>query len=434
MKTEKRRLDITKYSGSTLHPPKMKIQLLQFISAILIAFITPMSTFAQLPNLGTAKDFAVFTTIGALGNTGTSNITGDIGTNDGALSGFGAPTVVNGNIEWVNGVTAQCAIDVQAAYNELVAVVPTVVAHPPSFGSGETLPPGVYNIGAAGSIAGNLTLDAEGDPNAIFIFQFGGAFTTGASSTVNLINGASSCNVFWIAEGAMSMPALTNMKGTLISNNGAISLGAGGTLEGRMLTTAGEASIYDAVITLPTCFSLPISLQSFTADCNNQIVILEWETATESNNDYFTIERSQDAKNWNEVGTVPGAGNSSSLLNYTLTDIAANDGVTYYRLKQTDYNGSYKYAAIIDINKCEDKSADRFIIYPNPSKGEFKLLYDGHTSEINSIDIFNAQGQSIYSIVDFQSTFDLSNNIPGFYFIRVQQNSEITNLKFILSN
>ena len=175
-------------------------------------------------------------------------------------------------------------------------------------------------------------------------------------------------------------------------------------------------------------------MQSFTADCNNQIIILEWETATESNNDYFTIERSEDAENWNEVGTVPGAGNSSSLLNYSLTDIADNEGVTYYRLKQTDYNGSYKYGEIIDINKCEDKIADRFTIYPNPSKGEFKLLFDGHTSEINSIDIFNSQGQSIYSSIDFQSTFDLSNNVPGFYFICIQQNSEVTNLKFILSN
>lgn len=456
METEKRGLNMMNYTGCEntfkknhsekinvervisiqriLQLPQRNFKLLKFIIAILIAFNASMITFAQLPNLGTAKNFAVFTTIGALGNTGTSNITGNIGTNDGATSGFGAPTVVDGNIESANGVTAQCAIDVQAAYNELFAVVPTVVDHPPAFGSGEILPPGVYNIGAAGSIAGNLTLDAEGDTHAIFIFQFGGAFTTGASSNVSLINGASACNVFWIAEGAMSMPALTNMKGTLISNNGAISLGAGGTLDGRMLSTAGEASVYDAVISLPNCVNLPISLLSFTVACSNQLIILEWETATETNNDFFTIERSQGTENWNVVGTVPGAGNSTSLLKYTLRDTTDNEGITYYRLKQTDYNGNFKYGAIVGINKCEDNIPDRFTIYPNPSKGEFKLLFDGHTSEINSIHILNSQGQSIYSSIDFQSMFDLSNNIPGFYFMRIQHNLEITNLKFVISN
>lgn len=108
-----------------LNLAKQKVQLLQFM--ILIAFTSPIITFAQLPNLGTAENFAMFTTVGALGNTGTSTITGDIGTNGGAVSGFGAPTVVNGNIESVNDATVQCALDVQAAYNEIFAFTPTVV-------------------------------------------------------------------------------------------------------------------------------------------------------------------------------------------------------------------------------------------------------------------------------------------------------------------
>jgi hypothetical protein len=416
-----------------LKPAKQKVQLLQLMTFIVFTF--PIATFAQLPNLGTAENFAMFTTIGALGSTGTSTITGDIGTNGGAISGFGAPTVVNGNIESVNSATVQCALDVQAAYDEIFAFTPTVVGHTPAFGGGETLPPGVYNIGAAGSIGGNLTLDAAGDPSAIFVFQFGGAFTTGASSTVNLINGATACNVFWIAEGAMSMAAITDMKGTLISNNGAVTMGAGGTLEGRMLTTAGEASVYDAVITaLPSCSPLPISLLSFTGYCNNQNNILEWETTTETNNNYFTIERSEGGETWNLVGTVKGAGNSSSLLHYTLTDVHQNKKIIYYRLKQTDFNGNYKYEKMISVTKCKNNGADRFTIFPNPSEGKFKLLFNGDIKEINSIDIFNSQGQNIYNSIDFQSTFDLSNNAPDLYYIRIKKNSEIISLKFILSN
>ncbi|MDZ4665805.1 MAG: ice-binding family protein [Bacteroidota bacterium] len=418
-----------------LRSPKMKVNARQFIFTTLIALISPIITFAQLPNLGTAINFAVFTTIGALGNTATSNITGNIGTNNGAITGFGAPTVVNGNIEWANSVTAQCAIDVQAAYNELLGTTPTVTNHPPSFGSSETLSVGVYSIGAAGSLAGNLTLDAAGDPNAIFIFQFGGAFSAGASSTLILSNGTKACNVFWIAEGAINLAALTNMKGTLIANNGAISLGAGGILEGRMLSTAGAASVDNVSITIPTCaVPLPIGLLSFIGYCSKKDILLQWRTSTETNNNYFTIERSLTATNWEIVGTVAGAGNSSSQLNYTLTDITPGEETLYYRLKQTDFNGNYKYGAIICINKCKDSGVDNLIVYPNPTKGKFELLHTEETNTINSIDIFNSEGVKVYTPIDFQSKFDLSNNASGIYFMRIQQNSKVTNLKLILNN
>lgn len=406
---------------------------LAFIIVVLSAFISPNINLAQSPNLGIAANFSIFTTLGALGNTGTSDITGNIGTNNGALSGFEAPTKVNGTIEWANSVTQQASIDVQNAYNELFNIVPTVIDHAPSFGSDEILFAGVYHIGSAGSIAGNLTLDAQGNPDAIFIFQFGGAFSTGASSSAILMNGASACNVYWIAEGAISLAALSSMKGTFISNNGAISLGAGGTLEGRMLSTGGAAYVNQVLITLPPCSTLlPIDLVSFTGNCDTQNIILQWKTETESNNNYFTVERSTNGTSWQIIGTVSGADNSSSQLNYRLTDSAPNKGKSYYRLMQTDFSGNYKYSTIIYVNPCENKSLDLLSIYPNPTTGKFDLLFTGDIKKINSIDIFNSQGQHVNSSKEFQSSFDLSDNVAGFYFVRVQQNSEIVNLKFVL--
>jgi len=419
-------------SNSAQYPSKVK--LIQFIFTTFIVFISPNICFTQLPNLGTAVNFALFTTFGALDNTGTSDITGDIGTNDGATAGFGAPTVVNGNTESTNAVTTQCAIDVQAAYDELFATTPTVINHTPAFGSGEILPPGVYAIAAAGSVGGTLTLDAGGDADAVFIFQFGGAFTTGASSTINLINGATSCNVFWIAEGAIAMGALTDMKGTLIANNGAISMGTDGILDGRMLSTAGAATVYNTLITLPDCLLLPISLLSFTGTCNKQNIELHWRTASETDNDFFTVERSADGENWHVAGTVDGATTSSSPLDYVLTDINPHQVKSYYRLKQTDFNGDNKYLALINITTCEDEGINEFTIYPNPTAGKFELLFNGHTSNIDSIHIYNTQGQNVYSSIGFESTIDLSNNVSGPYYIVVQQNSEILRLKFILYN
>ncbi len=449
MKIEKRLAEVAKYGDYKnaiknnhskiirfiLHPIKINFQSLPFTFATLIALIFPSITFAQLPNLGTSIDFAVFTTIGALGNTGTSYITGDIGTNDGATAGFGAPTIVSGNIESINGATAQCAIDIQTAYNELFDITPTVVNHAPSFGSGETVSAGVYAITQAGSINGDLTLDAKGNPNAIFIFKFNGAIIIGASSKINLINGASSCNVFWIAEGAISMAALTDMKGTFIASNGAISIGAGGKLEGRMLSTAGEAFVCDGLITIPICTTiLPIDLLSFNGHCDNQNTVLQWSTASETNNSYFTVERSTNGINWQIVGTIIGAGNSSYQLNYTLTDIIINEGASYYRLKQTDFNGNYKYGVAIFVHKCTNNGIKYFTIFPNPTKSKFELLFDGNTSEVNTIDIFNSQGQNVYKSIGFQSMFDLLNNASGLYYMCINQNSKITRLKFILKN
>ena len=414
-----------------LYSPKVKVQFLQFVVVALITLVSPVITFAQLPNLGTSETFVIFTTAGGVDNTGTSNLTGDIGTDDGAITGFGAPTVVNGNTENANAVTAQCAIDVQAAYDELFAVTPTVVGHAPAFGSEETLPVGVYFIGAAGSVAGNLTLDAAGDPDAIFIFQFGGAFTTGASTTVNLINGASACNVFWIAEGAISMAAITDMKGTLISNNGAISMGAGGTLEGRMLSTAGAASVYDVSITKPSCAItyLSVSMLSFTGYCDNQNIVLEWTTATEINNDFFSLERSSDAFYWQIVGTTNGAGNSNTLINYSFTDPNPSTLVAYYRLKQTDFDGAFKYSEIISYTNCEEGLGE-FDVYPNPTQGPLNFFVDVATKELMSMSIYNSVGILIYHSSQLPSMIDLSNEPMGVYFVSIQSANQLITRKF----
>ena len=220
---------------------------------------------AQAPNLGTVSSFVLFTITGAVANTGPSIITGDVGTNTGAISGFGT---INGNVHNTDLVTAQCSIDLLLAYTQLNNT-PTTIVHTPVLGNGETLYPGVYNLAAAGSVAGTLTLDAQGDSNAVFIFKIGGAFTTGASTTVNLINGASACNVFWKAEGAIAMAASTIMRGTLISNNGAVSMAAGGTLEGRMLSTTGAVSV-DNVVAVVGCTSAIIWTGAVSTDWNIQ--------------------------------------------------------------------------------------------------------------------------------------------------------------------
>lgn len=160
--------------------------------------------------------------------------------------------ILSGNI------TGQAAIDYTNAYNILMSFIPTNTTHLPAFGGSETLTPGVYTISAAGSLAGNLTLDAQGNSNAVFIFRFGAAFSTAAASNIILTNGASASNIYWVCEGAMSLGAMTTIKGSLFAHNGAVNLGASCNVYGRLLTNVGAIGIDGSTISKTSSSSVNI--------------------------------------------------------------------------------------------------------------------------------------------------------------------------------
>ena len=198
-----------------------------------------LTWFAHPPELGTVTDFVLFTSFGDITNTVTGDLTtitgGAIGTNDGNLIGFGDVDVVKHEED---DVTEQCSLDLQAAYDEIDAM-PTTATITEAYLSGETVTAGVYEIGAAVTLDEDLTLDADGDPEAIFIFKVTGALTVAANKNILLINDASAYNVFWNVVDAIDAGAGATMKGIFLSLKGAISLGDGAKLEGRALTIAG---------------------------------------------------------------------------------------------------------------------------------------------------------------------------------------------------
>jgi len=181
----------------------------------------------------------LFSTVGAVGNTGISQITGNVGTNSGAITGFGN---VNGVMNSSNGATAQCAADLLIAYNLLNSTIPNFFPAP-LLGNGQILGAGVYAIAGPATLNNELILNAQNDPDAVFIFQINGAFSTAALSSVTLINGAQACNVFWKIEGLVDMASGTTMRGTIVANNGAITINADGVLEGRALSTSGAVNV-----------------------------------------------------------------------------------------------------------------------------------------------------------------------------------------------
>lgn len=155
--------------------------------------------------------------------------------------------------------TAQAVIDLKAAYDQLMALPVTNTSHTPAFGSGETIYPGVYFIAGAASVAGTLILDAQGNSNALFVIKTGGAMAAGAATIIVLANGAEARNVFWVSEGSPSVGAASTMKGTMIGHNGAASMAATGSLEGRLLTILGAVTFGPGTAIIPTGAS-PINL------------------------------------------------------------------------------------------------------------------------------------------------------------------------------
>jgi len=163
----------------------MKTKLLITVTVALL-LLMPNSIFGQSINLGTAANFVLFSTNGSVSNTGISQLTGNIGTNNGSSTAFGN---VNGLMLDGGSASAQCAADLLIAYNKLNSTVPTFFPAP-LLGNGVTLEAGVYSIAEAATLNLGLTLDAKGNENAEFIFKINGSFSTNANAKIYLKNGA----------------------------------------------------------------------------------------------------------------------------------------------------------------------------------------------------------------------------------------------------
>jgi len=193
------------------------------------------------PDLGGAACYALFSSDGAVSNSGVTYITGDIGSNSGSATGFNS-LLVTGKIHPIpDGSTAQCASDLLQAYNYLNTLSSDIeLLYPAQFGSNLVLTPHTYLLNAATVLTDSLYLNAQGNPNAVFVIKINGAFSTSTYSKIILVNGTQSKNVYWKIEGAVGINNYSVFNGTIICNNGALgALNTGVILNGRALTTTG---------------------------------------------------------------------------------------------------------------------------------------------------------------------------------------------------
>ncbi len=175
---------------------------------------------------------------------------------------------------------------------------------------------------------------------------------------------------------------------------------------------------------------LPIELLSFTAipTLNNSIQ-LNWQTATEVNNDFFTIERCITIPNWEEISRIDGAGNSSIYIKYNTIDNNPFIGTSYYRLKQTDYDGTTSYSQIVSVNL--DKITD-FEVYPSPAVD--KLNFKGCPKNASYV-LTNSIGQKItlnIEVVNTRAVLDVTVFEKGFYILEVITSFGVETRKIVI--
>lgn len=188
-------------------------------------------------------------------------------------------------------------------------------------------------------------------------------------------------------------------------------------------------AVDDIVVTYVTL--LPISLKNFAAEYVGEVVSIKWTTASETNNDFFTIERSNDAIHFEEIIYRSGGGNSSVERDYFEVDSKPLNGISYYRLKQTDFDGKSTYSSTVSVQSYSKNN--EFTVYPNPSSGIYNLLFNESYDELKQINVFDYTGRIVFKSETVSNYFylDICKQPNGIYFIEINVEGIITRKKII---
>lgn len=216
----------------------------------------------------------------------------------------------------------------------------------------------------------------------------------------------------WTASIAVALPASAN-------NNPNVKIGFRWINNGD--GAGGDPSFAVDDVTLSYLTPLPIELLSFSAvRMDENEVKLNWITQSETNNDFFTIEKSKDGENFIPILNQDAAGNSNQILNYVDYDFKANEEWIYYRLKQTDFNGAFSYSNVVKMENVDLDDND-LVLFPNPANEEVSVLLSDNYDKLNFV-LMDIQGRMIREMNISEANkinIDLNGIPEGVYFIQV---------------
>lgn len=290
----------------------------------------------------------------------------------------------------------------------------------------------------------NMRFYATDDYNEQVSFTINGSINMGSitsqfSNPVLQVNASdpdgdaiTSIKIYYGVPGSGSMPALL----TSVSNNSVLNFThsfASGTYYYYAEITEADGNLsWTAPIWYTKNISLPVQLLSFTGYHHNQSNHLIWKTASESNNDYFIVERSTDGVNFVGIAKVKGQGSTSALSVYEIEDNSLSAKYNYYRLRQVDFNGTKDYSTIILLESSKEIPVK---IYPNPVTDLVQLDLTGYTEAVQ-INISNLEGKSFYSsgaVVEKIKQISVTEFPAGVYLLQLKSEFSLTTYKLIIA-
>jgi hypothetical protein len=173
---------------------------------------------------------------------------------------------------------------------------------------------------------------------------------------------------------------------------------------------------------------LPVKFKNFTAQAQDHQTHLNWSTSSEINNDYFEVQFSKDGRFFSTIGEVKGQGNSIMEQSYTFIHENRSTNVSYYRLRQVDFDGKYEHSKTLKVSSNRDKDFGYYSLAPNPAQDYVRIL--GIESQPSQIEIMDNTGRVLKAMFTDGDISILDLN-PGMYWIRIKNESFSQNLSFI---
>lgn len=222
------------------------------VSGLLVAVLGVPAAFAQTaPSLGSANSFAVLAA-STVTNTGTTIVTGDLGLSPGtSVTGFPPGVIVSGTRQVANTAALNAQNSLTTAYNDLGSQACTQDLTGQNLG-GLTLTPGVYCFSTSAQLTGTLTLNAQGNSNAVFIFKMGSTLTTASNASVLVINSGQICNVFWRVGTSATLGTGTAFRGNILANE-SITLTTNANVTGRLLARTAAVTLDTNNVSVSNC-------------------------------------------------------------------------------------------------------------------------------------------------------------------------------------
>ncbi|HET6224901.1 MAG TPA: G8 domain-containing protein [Bacteroidia bacterium] len=278
---------------------------------------------------------------------------------------------------------------------------------------------GVYSGGTTGTLYSTNTVNrtwnvsegTAGGSNVTLTFQWPSTIETTSFNR-------NSCYVGHYKNGAWSLSSSTAASG---SNPYTRTSGT--------LTSFSPFSVASGI-------SLPIELLNFDAKANGDKVEANWATASEHNNDFFTLERSADGVTFEKIKNIPGAGNSERVLKYEETDDSPLKGVSYYRLKQTDFDGQSSYSQIVPVEFNSNTNAS--VVYNTTEQNSASLSYNLLSNSLVTVEIIDVSGKLVAVLFENEYQYFGSHKqalhfeaSPGIYYAKIIVNGTPTTCKFV---